>query len=387
MDKLILEAKNLITAAKSGTIDEAGVARLATIQAEIKSAQALAASIADGEALLAGVKSVGAPAAPVADADDAPARSLGEHFVKNADFASFKANRALGMQAPEFKASAPTTVGTAQVNDVGNTIVAQTRQAPTVAALFSSGTISGNGLSYRVEKPVAGTVTAVAEGKPKARVTYTYDEVREGISKVGAFTEITDEMVDDLSYVASEINGNLVTDLDIELDRQILDGDGTGANVKGVLRRTGVLTVASASVGDNLDAVHRATTLTSIASSREADAVVLHPVDFEAFKLQKDKNGNYLSGAPLASGFVGATTIWGRNAIVTTAMTQGKVLVGAFATGSVLRKGGVKVKSTDAHGENFIEGVTTIVAEARLGLKVPKPAAFAIVTLSATPAE
>jgi HK97 family phage major capsid protein len=375
MDKLINEAKSLIALVKSNEIDEAGSARLVELNAEIKAAQIREASITEGEALIAGVKSAGSAAKAV---EDVQAKSLGDHFIKSFDGAGFpKAN----FEAAEFKAVGdPTLVGASEVNDVDKQIVGNTRVRPSVAALFNSGSVSGNGITYRVELPVQGSIAAVAEGDPKAQVTYTYEEKREGISTVAGFTEISDDMRDDLPYVASEINSNLVTDLDIEVDRQVLDGDGIGPNVLGVLRRSGVQVVASADTSDNLDAIHRASTLVSIASNRETTAMVIHPLDYEKAVLTKDANGSYLAGGPFVA-TVGKG-LWAIPAIVTTAISQGTALVGAFDSASFLKKGGIAVKSTDSHDGNFVKGITTIVAEQRAGLKVGKPAAFAKVTLS-----
>ncbi|MEC5185305.1 HK97 family phage major capsid protein [Cryobacterium sp. MP_3.1] len=376
MDLLLIEAQSLISAAKSGIATDEQSARLTVVTGLIKAAQANAASVAEGEALIKSLSAAG----PAVVATEAQAKTLGAHAVKSLDLAGFKATRT-PRSATEFKAVGdPTLVGTDIVADVDREIVGNVRTIPSVEALFSAGNLGGNALKYRVELPVQGSVAAVAEGDAKAQVTYTYEERQEGISTIAGFTELSDDMLEDLDYVAAEINNNLVTDLNVETDRQLLDGDGAGPNVLGVLRRAGVLTLVSPTVAENLDSIKRASTLVSIASGRQASALVINPLDFDRLILSKDGNGAYLGAGP----FVATVTqgIWSITAVVTPAITQGTVLLGAFATGTVLKKGGVRTKITDSHEGNFVKGISTIVAERRLGLKVNRPAAFIKLTLA-----
>lgn len=63
--------------------------------------------------------------------------------------------------------------------------------------------------------------------------------------------------------------------------------------------------------------------------------------------------------------------------MVTTAATQGEVLVGAFRVGAtVYRKGGVRVEATNSHASNFTDNKVTVRAEERVALAVRYPAAF-----------
>jgi HK97 family phage major capsid protein len=382
---LIAEANALIAEAKSGAaLTQEKSDRLVAIQGEIVAARALEKSIADGEALLKGIQ--GAGPAQEKSGEDVQAKSLGEHFVKHADVAAFKANPKAGMAAPEFKAAGdPAVVGDIKIEQRSTNVNGLVRQRLTVADLFTPAVLDGTQIVYLEEQLSEGSVKAIAEGEAAPKITYHFTEVREGVSKVAGITTVSDEMITDLPYVASAINGNLTTDLGVEEERQLLRGDGVGSNLKGLENRSGVLTEASANLDDNADAIHRAATKVSIASGHEADAVVIHPLDFERERLAKDANGAYTAGGPLAN-YGTNPTIWGRTAVVTTAAIQGQVLVGAFASATILRKGGVLVKTSSETGSNFEEGLVSIKAEKRLGIEVRRPSAFAKVTLSTAPA-
>ncbi len=60
--------------------------------------------------------------------------------------------------------------------------------------------------------------------------------------------------------------------------------------------------------------------------------------------------------------------------LVTSAITVGTALVGAFGEGAaIFRKGGVTVEATNSHGTYFASDITTIRAELRLALGVFRP--------------
>jgi HK97 family phage major capsid protein len=67
--------------------------------------------------------------------------------------------------------------------------------------------------------------------------------------------------------------------------------------------------------------------------------------------------------------------------VVTSAITVGTALVGAFSEGAaIFRKGGVTVEATNSHGTYFASDITTLRAELRLALGVFRPSAFVAVT-------
>lgn len=72
----------------------------------------------------------------------------------------------------------------------------------------------------------------------------------------------------------------------------------------------------------------------------------------------------------------------GLRTVVTEAMTKGTVLVGAFkAGGTIYRKGGLTVESTNSHENDFTNDKITFRVKERLALQVKYPKAFVKVTL------
>ena len=67
--------------------------------------------------------------------------------------------------------------------------------------------------------------------------------------------------------------------------------------------------------------------------------------------------------------------------VVTSAITLGSALVGAFSQGgAVFRRSGVTVEATNSHSTWFADDITAIRAEERLALAVYRESAFTVVT-------
>jgi HK97 family phage major capsid protein len=114
-----------------------------------------------------------------------------------------------------------------------------------------------------------------------------------------------------------------------------------------------------------------------------ADTVVIHPEDWADLRLMKDDNLNYIGGSPFSNtGSNPGESLWGRRVVVTTAITPGTALVGAFGTAAqVFRRGGLTVEATNSHDDWFKTDMVAIRAEIRVGLNVIRPASFSIADL------
>ena len=266
-------------------------------------------------------------------------------------------------------------------------VVTEALIRPTVASLFSQGTMSATTLTYYVQGPTTGDFEAVAEGGLKPPIDFSFDPEVEALSKIAGHTKINDEAFEDVPYLVSVIESQLLIRLTLAEERQLLSGDGTGANLLGILNRTGVLTESSTSAADNIDAIFRGMTNVEDTSQLPVDAIVVNTRDYEAMRLSLDANEQYYGGGPFTGaygnqGYTLGPGLWQQRTVVTSAMPQGTALVGSFQVGGqVLRKGGVSVEMTNSNEDDFIHNKVTLRAEERLMLAVYQPAAFCEVTL------
>lgn len=330
---------------------------------------------------------------PAGNDDEQPAKSLGAHFIKDMK----KSGRSLKDRgtfvSTEYKAAGDTHIVGGEdgpwgpiVTDVDRGPVLPYQRPLVVADLFGSGTVSGNAVSYPVFGPLEGETGEVAEAGQKPQV-HVGDPtwVTDVLSEIAGFIKISDNMAEDIPYIVSEINSTLLYDLQAKEEDRLLNGTGTNGALLGVLNRDGVNQITDG--GDsNPDRIYLGISQIAQASPFAADGIVINPEDYEAIRLSKDSNGQYFGGGFFTGaygngGLTQEPPLWGRRTVVTNAIAQGTVLVGAFNQGKVFRKGGIKVESTNSHEDDFTNDRITIRARERLLLQVKYPAAFSVVTL------
>ncbi|MGP4114664.1 phage major capsid protein [Streptomyces sp. 4N509B] len=267
-------------------------------------------------------------------------------------------------------------------------VVPETLRRPTVASLLGSGTLSATTLTYYVQGPTTGDFAVVDELGEKPAIDFAFEAEVETLTKIAGITKISDEAFQDVPYLVSVIEGQLRLRLVLAEENQLLNGPGTGTTITGLLNRSGVLTETSASADDDLDAIFRGMTAVEIATQLTVDAVVINPLDYQRLRLMRDANEQYYGGGPFTgaygnAGFALGPGLWGQRTVVTSAIAQGTVLVGAFEIGGqVLRKGGVSVEMTNSNENDFRFNRVAIRAEERLLLAVYQPSAFCEVTLA-----
>jgi len=383
-------AQALIEDVKAG--DESAVEKAEALMAEVKSFDEKIERQKKGAAL---IQAIGG----LRDHEETPApsdaKSLGEFAAKRiGDRLKASKGSKFTLSTPEFKAAADVHVTPGSVapalTTVDTNIVTGVRRRLTVADLLGSESISGTAITYFVEGALEGDFAIVGENGQKPQLHYADPvAVTEALKKIAGFIKESDEIIEDLPWFMSAINGRLLYNLGLFEENQLLSGSGTGANLAGILNRSGVQTETAADKTDNADALFRAITKTALNSGLDADGIVINPTDYQTLRLSKDGNGQYFGGGFFAGqygngGIQEQPPLWGLRTVVTPAIAAGTALVGAFAqAGSVIRKGGVRVESTNSDEDDFTNNRVTIRAEERLALAVRRPSGFVKVTLSA----
>lgn len=331
---------------------------------------------------------------------DTAARTLGDHAVKSMGdgLANIRGSRT-SLSAPEYKAPGDThqvqTTGQGVLQPQIDTNVVNTfKERPTIADWLGSGTLTSTAITYFIEKAfdpdTGGSFGIVGENERKPGLTFPdYEQVTESLKKIAGWIKVSDEMADDTPFLVSEINGRLLYQLLMFEEDQLLNGDGTGVNIRGILNREGVQTETAADADDLADAVFRARTKVALATGLQADGLVMHPLDYQKLRLAKDANGQYFAGGPFTGqygngGVMQDPPLWGLGGtIITTAIEQGNVLVGAGKqAATVYRKGGIRVEASNIDGEDFTHNRFTVLAEERLTLAVRRPSAFVKVSVA-----
>lgn len=377
--------------------EEVTDAQLAELKEALHEAEALDAELAkvkEANSVFEKLRNIDTGEAPLQH----EAKSLGEHFVKSAgDSLKQQGSRRLEISAPEFKAAGDPAKTTPLVDGFGTmyqrSIVNQRREKLVAADLMGSANVDLPTIKYLVEKAnriAEGAPASVAEGAQKPYVRFAdLDIVTESLSKIAALTKLSDEMIADFGFVADWINNQLIYELSVVEEKQLISGDGTGSNVRGILNRSGIQTVTSAKKANWFDDLYSAISKVAQATPLTADGIIMNTADYEVLRLAKDGNGQYIAGGPFqgqygVGGILVDPPVWGYRTVVTNNIPKGTALVGAFRQGStILRKGGLRVDSSNTNADDFEKNLVTLRAEERIGLMVPLPSAFVKVTLTA----
>jgi HK97 family phage major capsid protein len=342
----------------------------------------------------------GSPFAKLGDdkpADQEPQfKSIGHSFVESAEFKSIEPG-ARFTAAAEVKATiteAAGGVGGVYPQYVAGVRVPTLFRRLTVADLMPQGTMASASLIYVQETAVTNAAATVAEGGAKPQSDITLAQVTENARKIATTSKISDEMIQDVDYIVSYVNGRLVLFVQLAEEDQLLNGNGTAPNLRGILQRSGLAAAQAVGADTRVDALYKEITKIRAGAFLEPDGIVIHPTDWQTIRLLKDANQQYYGGGPFTGAYGNGATLneqgqnggsgeslWGIRVVVTPAIAQGTALVGAFGTGAqVLRRTGITVEMTNSNEDDFKNNLVAIRAEERLGLAVYRPGAFGTVT-------
>jgi HK97 family phage major capsid protein len=220
------------------------------------------------------------------------------------------------------------------------------------------------------------TVAAASGVKPESALTFAV--VSSPVETIAHLMPITRRAAADAPQVRQMVDAFLLYGLAEEEEDQILNGNGTSPNLRGILNVSGIQTVGSA--GTDIDAVVDAIRVIR-AERRRPSALVIHPNDWYStgFLLAKDTTGQYLLGDPRAS-VEQLNTLWGLQVVVSEAMTENTALVGDFRQAVVADRQQSAIYMTDSHKDWFARNLLAVLAEERLGFGVLDPAAFSTIT-------
>lgn len=200
------------------------------------------------------------------------------------------------------------------------------------------------------------------------------------VARVAHWLRAHQDILSDEPRLRDFINRRMVDGLMLAEDREILFGAGGGEAITGIMNTAGVQTYTGLASDKFTAQIRRAATRAMLAEY-EPTGIVLHPLDWESLELETDANGAYRVAISVAVG--GEKRIWNLDIVTTTAMTQGRFLVGSFGLGSQVydrEQAAVLISTEDS--DNFRRNAVTIRAEERLAVVVDRPESHVAGTLT-----
>jgi len=315
--------------------------------------------------------------------DDDHQKSIGEQFVESEGFKSFAASgfsksaRGADLQIKATLTSA-TTDAAGSVGDAVQTtrlpgILPLPQRRMTVRDLLTPGRMDGNSLEYVKETGFTNSAAPVAEGASKPGSDLKFDLVTTSAKVIAHWMKASKQILSDVSQLQSVIDQRLLYGLAYVEENQLLNGDGTGQNLNGIIpQATAYSAPIALSSPTSIDRI-RLAMLQAALAEYPATGHVMHPADWTWIETLKDTTGRYIIGNPQGSI---TPTLWSLPVVQTQAMTIDKFLTGAFKLGAqVFDRWDARVE-TGYVNDDFIKNLVTILAEERLALAVYRPEAF-----------
>lgn len=272
------------------------------------------------------------------------------------------------------------------------------RDPDSVIGLFDQIETQQNAYVYLEETTFtnnAGSVAEAADISTSNEGALAFTERTESIRKMATFLPVTDELLADVAGVQGYVNSRLSTMMKLNMDNQLINGNGSAPNLTGVLNKSGINTFDYSSYSGELarlGQIYQAITEIRKDSFTEADAIVMHPSDWYQIVTSVTDITTTSSGAaaknPLfvvAGGFGAdaAPRIWGLKVVPSTVIAEGTALVGKFGGGEaahVVMRQGVDLAVSDSHSDFFAKNQLAIRLTMRLGFPIYRATSFCSIT-------
>lgn len=314
---------------------------------------------------------------------DVQHQSFGAQFTDNEKFKAF-AEQATPRGRVDMTFNAAITSLTTDADGSAGDLVQTTRlpgvlalpqRRMTVRDLITPGTMDGNTLEYVKETGFTNNAGMVAEGAKKPESSIKFDLVNTSAKVIAHLVKASRQIMSDASQLASIIDGRLRYGLAFKEEQQLLNGDGTGQNLLGIIPQASAFVAPFDPAGTetNIDNI-RLAMLQAFLAEYPATGHVMNPIDWARIELLKDTTGRYIIGNP--QGSIGAT-LWNLPVVETQAIPVDKFLTGAFKLGAqVFDRWLARVEVATENEDDFVKNMVTILAEERLALAVYRPEAF-----------
>jgi len=312
---------------------------------------------------------------------DEAAKSLGERFTEAENVKSWLAGSPssgkVDMRAKATLTSLTTDAGGSVGAAIERTrlpgILALPQRRLTVRDLISPGRMDGNSLEYVKETGFTNNAGMVAEGAAKPSSDIKLAMVTTSAKVIAHWMKASRQVLDDIPQLASMIDQRLLYGLAYKEETQLLNGDGTGQNLHGIIpQATAYSAPFTPTDGTAIDTI-RLAMLQAALAEYPATGTVMNPIDWARIELTKDAGGNYIIGVP--QGNIGAT-LWGLPVVQTQAITVDKFLTGAFRLGAQLFDRWDARVEVGYENDDFTKNLVTILGEERVALAVYRPEAF-----------
>lgn len=222
-----------------------------------------------------------------------------------------------------------------------------------------------------------GAIAPAAEGALKSQFDLDLVEATVNVETIAGWLRVTRKAMNNIPGFVSFLQARLPEKFQRALDYQVLYGDGTTPNLKGIL--TSGNFVASTAVASQKLIEKLIDDVATLEDTYERDAtgILLRPVDYYGFfKNKASGSGEY--DLPEGVTFVnGQLFLFGIPVYASTAITAPDYVVGDFDMGAqLLTQEGMRIEFFEQDGTNVRENKVTVRIEGNYALPVYGPDFF-----------
>jgi HK97 family phage major capsid protein len=305
-------------------------------------------------------------------------KTFGQMFVESKAFTGRTGN--VGPEAVidvDLKTLLTTSAGFAPESMRTDRLVEFATRPLQVADVIPQTTTQQAAVQYMEETTFTNAAAETAEGGTYPESALAFTEQTVPVRKIPVFLPVTDEQLEDVPRMRGILDNRLPFMIRQRLDLQILAGNGTAPNIRGIYNVAGIQTQAKGT-DPTPDAIYKAIIKVETIGQAVANVVVMNPTDWQGVRLLRTADGLYIWGNPSDAG---PERIWGLRVVRAQAATLGTAVTGDFANFSELSvRSGITVQISNSHSTFFAEGKQAVRADMRVALVFYRPAAFCTVT-------
>jgi HK97 family phage prohead protease/HK97 family phage major capsid protein len=209
----------------------------------------------------------------------------------------------------------------------------------------------------------------VAEGGTKPTSVYT---LTEKVGKLQVLAHLSEQIshyaLGDSVNLEQFVDSEMLHGLQVAVENQVVNGDGTAPALRGILATSGIQTQVFAT--DILTSIRKGITKIE-AQGLSADVLIISAADWEAVELLAATNGaTDVRGVP-----VDATTrrLWGVQAVVSNVLPEATAILLDGTAVSLDHDGQIDTRWSDAVSDDFAKNYLRCRVEGRFGLSVYRP--------------
>jgi HK97 family phage major capsid protein len=249
-------------------------------------------------------------------------------------------------------------------------------RAARVRQFLPNGTTTSNAIFYTRESDFTDNTNITAEGTNKPENDLDLTQETASVSKIAATFRVSEEMLNDIDYLASHIALRGVQKYNNKEDQQLLYGTGQSGQLEGltVAATDYALDAYTESTAQEYDILIQALKQLRNGNYNPSAAMISVKRYFDMIS-RKDVDGQYVMPEGVIFG-TSRPTVLGVPIVATNALADDDFLVGDFPMMTTLfDREGVNVRFYEQDRDNVQKNLVTVVIEGRLALPTYLPGA------------